>query len=607
MATINPSSMPLQDLLVGIDSGTIAIPEFQRKYEWKVEDIKKLFDSILHDYPIGSLLFLQFKKQFCVKEVERSPMISDYESVEYAILDGQQRLTSAYQAIYCHHKDVNFFINLRELYRKYREAENDADDVIFSDCIEVKKSSGRNVRDVRSIKEDDLLPFYLLIEDKKSTSYNVQYNAYRDIIKGTPGESQDYIDFISNELNTLIDPIFTCTIPVLQLSSKLKMGAICRIFETLNTAGKKLDSFDICVAKFFKDFKIRTKLTEAVEKINPQTKTLMHPYLNQFMKQNANRVYILQIIALVSKDVKTHSKNKLAEVLSPELLETHWDNSIMGLEYALQFMDGYGACTGKTLALIPYMPAVLVIAAALVKCGYVSGNMPAVNRDNVFRKIRKYFFYTALELRYGEGAMTKTKDDTEALYSWLISDDNYPEFMKKDASWYPNTLLTLDVSSKGARINMIRCLMNIQEPRDFKTEKDIVSYFDKTDLHHIFPESRYFGVSNKNYSVDTVFNKTYISSTTNKSIGRERTKDYVKSIIDTNYDGNEEMFKHVLNKHFIDDIAYHCLINEDFDGFIDSRVNSMFEYLRDNIGINITIVTSQSEEEELRIADDSIE
>ena len=78
--------------------------------------------------------------------------------------------------------------------------------------------------------------------------------------------------------------------------------------------------------------------------------------------------------------------------------------------------------------------------------------------------------------------------------------------MKKPAAWYLKDLLTLEVGSKGARINMIRCLMNYKHPKDFATGEDITSLSEKMDLHHIFPEATYAGKSPSGYPVDSVFN-----------------------------------------------------------------------------------------------------
>ena len=516
-------------------------------------------------------------------------------------MDGQQRLTSAYQVIYGGHKSGNFFLDLEALYKSYRRYNNELEDLDFVDFIIVKKATGKNPHSITRI-EQGLLPFALLIKEKRSESFNVQIDAYKDELKNT-GREQDFINFVSYELTTkILEPIFDSRVPVLELSEKLPMGAICRIFETLNTTGKSLDSFDICVAKFFTKFKIRSELEAKMNMRDDKTKELSYPYLNVFMGQNANRVYVLQIIALIVG--RPHSKNKLAENLEIDHIQNNWDNAIRGLENALEMMDRFGACTKDTLALVPYLPSILVIASALVKSGYF-GNMVRDNKIKVHDRVRRYFFHSALALRYGDGAMSKTKEDTEALSVWL-SGGPMPEFMDKEAPWFVKDLLSLGVESKGARINMIRCLMNIKNPRDFLYDEEIKGLFKKTDLHHIFPYARYKNSSYKGYKVDSVFNKTYILSETNKIIGDEHTYDYIKMIIGKR-DGNEHSLKDALALHFIGESAYRCLLEEDFDGFIEARAEEMFIYLKNVIGINVAVVSNLTEEEQILTEDDSIE
>jgi len=46
----------LEDLVRDVLSGYIRIPDFQRKFHWRWEDVNRLMVSIVRGYPIGSLL-----------------------------------------------------------------------------------------------------------------------------------------------------------------------------------------------------------------------------------------------------------------------------------------------------------------------------------------------------------------------------------------------------------------------------------------------------------------------------------------------------------------------------------------------------------------------
>ncbi len=48
--------MKIRNILDKIDENQLFIPAFQREYVWKREDAKQLIDSLLKDYPTGTML-----------------------------------------------------------------------------------------------------------------------------------------------------------------------------------------------------------------------------------------------------------------------------------------------------------------------------------------------------------------------------------------------------------------------------------------------------------------------------------------------------------------------------------------------------------------------
>lgn len=110
----------IKDVLEDINRGKMYLPAIQRKYVWKDSQITKLFDSIMLDYPIGTFLFWKVKKTIInekdysmyefIKEYhdrdrnknEPAPqpfIIGSEDETMWAVLDGQQRLTSLYIAL----------------------------------------------------------------------------------------------------------------------------------------------------------------------------------------------------------------------------------------------------------------------------------------------------------------------------------------------------------------------------------------------------------------------------------------------------------------------------------------------------------------------------
>lgn len=116
MSDIINGSISIYEALKNIQNDKYVMPAFQRQYVWNMEQIEKLWDSILLDYPIATFLFWHLdeanttndtnfctfltnatfnsRKQADSKNYDLSTI--DFNITDTAILDGQQRLTSLY-------------------------------------------------------------------------------------------------------------------------------------------------------------------------------------------------------------------------------------------------------------------------------------------------------------------------------------------------------------------------------------------------------------------------------------------------------------------------------------------------------------------------------
>jgi hypothetical protein len=87
--------MKISTILDHIDSGHIALPEFQRGYVWRREQVRGLFDSLYRRHPVGGLLVWATELKTAAHRGE-VPLAA---GVVKLLLDGQQRITTLYGAI----------------------------------------------------------------------------------------------------------------------------------------------------------------------------------------------------------------------------------------------------------------------------------------------------------------------------------------------------------------------------------------------------------------------------------------------------------------------------------------------------------------------------
>ncbi len=90
-------------LLGQIHEREMTLPDFQRDFVWDPAATQELIISVANNYPAGSLLAIRNASDthsyFAAREFQGAPLLNGQKPT-YLILDGQQRLTSLYQAFY---------------------------------------------------------------------------------------------------------------------------------------------------------------------------------------------------------------------------------------------------------------------------------------------------------------------------------------------------------------------------------------------------------------------------------------------------------------------------------------------------------------------------
>ncbi len=98
----------IADALKRIHSNSYVLPAIQREFVWKPEQIERLFDSLMQDYPFGTFLFWKvqpetsgkfkfydFVRNYHQRDAAHCPELGPMPNqAVVAVLDGQQRLTS---------------------------------------------------------------------------------------------------------------------------------------------------------------------------------------------------------------------------------------------------------------------------------------------------------------------------------------------------------------------------------------------------------------------------------------------------------------------------------------------------------------------------------
>ena len=88
--------MKIATILDKIDEHQLFVPAFQREYVWKRDDAKKLLDSLIKDYPTGTMLIWETNQP---PELKGPHQYDQKQGAVRILLDGQQRITTLYMLI----------------------------------------------------------------------------------------------------------------------------------------------------------------------------------------------------------------------------------------------------------------------------------------------------------------------------------------------------------------------------------------------------------------------------------------------------------------------------------------------------------------------------
>lgn len=489
MIHFETGKMPLTFLLDQIENRYLALPDFQRSFVWDPNATRELVVSITRSFPAGTLLQMEGGgKIFAPRAFEEAPELNGNPT--HLILDGQQRLTSLYQA-FSGTGTHRFFLNVGEL----------LDGESIDEAVEVYAVKRAKKWETLAQQSEALM---LPLSEIRS------FAEWRDDILDIREDRGEEIKKLRKQLNEIekefVDPVKLYNFPVTTLSASTPVEAVCTIFETLNRTGVKLSVFELLTARAFAhEVRLRDMWDEA---------RAAHPVLIDF---DVNPYYVLQIIAVNVK--KSPQRFVVLGLDIPDLVD-HWDEAIQGLAESLILLrDQCGVLAGKW---IPYETMLITMASAWRSV--IAAKGPAVGAMR--SKMERWFWCSAFAQAYENSGNSVTERDVPRLREWLEGAD-VPEVVSS-FRFDSNRWFEITVRQRALYRATIALLMR-NSPRDFHNgiplSKPIIDG-QAVDDHHVFPRN-YLKSIGQGKAVDSVLNHTLIDRITNIRIGGRAPSDYL--------------------------------------------------------------------------------
>ena len=588
----------VKKLMSEIKNGNIQLPSIQREWIWNDEKIRDIVASVISDYPIGAVLFLK---------CEDSPIFAcnPISGVEFAknispknlILDGQQRLTAIYGAMYNIGQPVSlkkgksseeryYYLDIE----KVLEDSNDTVEAIISvpKDKKVKKSSKKNAGlDLSTLEkefENKMFPLNIIFDHDKKEKISSDLitklkwaEKYKEYYRNK-NDDELYKTILTEfeELEEIFGRLKGYTIPVISLDSDTEMDAVCKIFEKVNSSNQPLTGFDLVVAIYAKD---NFDLKEDWK--NFQKNVFSKGILEGFDAKNFLRA--CKLFAGYKNNNLTFKKNVVTD-LKLEYYKKYSEIVSNGFREAKKLLDEEGIVAKNNLPYSSQLIPLGVICALL----YENNNLIS-NSDSVRQKVKQWYWCCVFSKYYENGANdTRFFGDITNFMNWINSGDT-PSLIKDfefDLSKFKDI-----TSNSGALFNGIIALLVKNSCKDFANGRIIKDLYKNGDIaveiHHIFPKNSY----QRQYPklIESVINKTPLSKKTNGILGDIAPSKYLEKIV-TGEDSadlnrrrtkksatelvSEENLEIYLKSHLIDK---EDLENDNFKNFICHRAKKVLK------------------------------
>ncbi|PRY08872.1 hypothetical protein CLV24_12036 [Pontibacter ummariensis] len=529
-----------------------------------------LFESLRQGYPIGSFLVMTSEEALRLNPrafYGTGATAESENSMDGLVLDGQQRITAGLAIYYGveNPSGIDYYINVKKIKELIEERKVDLDS---DKSIEV------------FAKSLDVEDGYITTKPQRK---NRDHNFYEHWLLWTGFLTKDKADELDNIVDKLderdkailrrvvrrhFSPAMEIPVPVITLGKEFDLGAISKIFTTINTTGKLLTPFELVVAILFPE---NVFLEEEINEF----KTKYQYYSNM----DKNGEILLQTIALL--DSKPPKKSDLPKNMNAVIYNRHRDNAVNSLDNLGKWLtDSIGLGLDSSNKLVPYDA---IFAPMAVVFGYIEDKYKNTNKVKARYKLKKWFVGSVLSQRYQEGVHNKQQNDVDEFKAWIDDEKLMPK-------WLDDVVISPSIkraSSSGAIGKLIKCMINMRHPKDPASDEPI-GFKDgliQTEIHHIFPtkwvKKGLVDFEDEKININVALNTMFLSKQTNGDWLNFDPKTQVEQARKAS--SNEMMYAN-FETQFISQSAIEILSKStkkmsDYESFLNARFKSFADEL----------------------------
>lgn len=531
----------IREVLERVQSHEIVLPALQREYVWKRRDIEGLFDSLLRGYPINTFMSWEVQDismqtlefyNFLEPTYKEGNTNTDYRNNTAArksvIIDGQQRLTSLYIALYGSYttanRDKEMFLCLnmdKPQNAGSLQEEDDESDVMAEEDQNLKynlRFMTDNEMDARTKKGEHWL--------KLPDAFHPQFKGYKWLTdNGLTAE-----DLAVETMEKLVQLFKDSSLLNFYEIQSDNLQNVLDIFVRTNNGGKKLTKGDLLLSMITVGWsKRKCNARDFVEDICSEVYNKYH--------LRATKDWILKcILFILDKDVRLNVENFSSDT-SLQIYDAKDDirRSIIATFEFINYLGITERGLSSKLALLPITYYIYHYDVDGKLCKPHNGHYPSVE-EGVLLQMRTWLFRALVCNFFTHGSDEKLME-LRLLISGSMKKDYFPIdiLLNKYAVQNVSPSLYIDES---ILLDMLHTrkkdafpLLNIVYSADYKQSVSGNRYINSLrnyDVDHVHPKTLFTGSTDKTF--DTLLNLQLLTSEENKSKNDTPYKEWVEDM-----------------------------------------------------------------------------
>jgi hypothetical protein len=587
-------SPKLQKVLEDIKAGMIQLPDFQREWKWDDQRIRELIATVTLDYPLGVVMTLETGG---VLPFRARPLTGseDARSVlpGQLLLDGQQRLTSLFQALHLDHPVRTVDDRGKELRRWY-----------YVDIVKAVRSSADRDEAIVSVPEDRVLrsDFARRVDlDLRSTELECQAAHFplSQVFDGDRVTAWQKVFVRRDDANwdlwaqfeqQILNHVKAFQIPMIRLAASTTKDAVCSVFERVNTGGVPLNVFELLTATYAGDQKFEQetgdyyRLPDVWHGIKKKLATSYPVFgrVEQGLVNGLSSSDFLQAVTLVRTWERKQERHRGATAVSckrRDLLALpladfdrlaplvansfEWVGEFLNKQCIVRFND------------LPYRTQLVPLAAVRTVLGDLTDD------PDVLDLITRWYWCGVLGEMYNGSTESRFTRDVEQLIASAQGTGGQPDTIT-EAAFLSDRLDTLTTRNSAAYKGIYALLIK-QGAVDWHHTEDAITpgtmIQNNVDIQHVFPKAWLDRRGSGGKRANSIVNKTPLSYRASRSMTGSPSS-YL-NVLAQEAGTRSEWFDDVIATHLIDPAT---LRDDAFDKFYAHRSERLLELVNGAMG-----------------------